>query len=109
MSNAMNDNREWHYFVTTITDWTAGKTLLEAVNRLPKPSIDFPYLAIWRVPGPKDAGYSIEMYAPNVEGAELIYVDNGEDTNGGVYEAAAVRTKRGPHWVTIRPGAAAGS
>lgn len=75
---------EYHYYISTLTDWAVGDTLLDTILKLPEPSLSkdiCPYVQVWKVPGGRKARYTISMYSPQVEGAELIYSHNGGDAD----------------------------
>lgn len=70
-----------HFFISTISGWSTSPDMITAINRVLKPELPMDYVSIWRVPLPESAAYRIENYGPVVEGAELIYLDNGGARN----------------------------
>ena len=66
-----------HFFISTVSGWVTGPDMITAIRRVRQPGLDVSYLAIWRVPLPEKAEYAIENFGPQVERAELIYLDNG--------------------------------
>lgn len=67
-----NETAKYHFFVTTAYDWRTDDTLHAALERLPIWHAG-DRVEIWKVPGDKTDNYRIEHYAPQVEGAEMIY------------------------------------
>lgn len=81
----MSDSKELvtqhHYFISTIDGWVTAENLIDAIRRVEAPRLSLEYVGIWRVPLPEKAAYNISNYGPLVEGAELIYLDNGGQRN----------------------------
>jgi len=75
------ETAEAHWFASSVLHWRVGYDLAEVLADLRKanrsssrtkrndPHAD---VVIYRVPGPTDAAYKINNYAPQVEGAECV-------------------------------------
>ncbi len=80
-----NDAAAFHWFVASVMHWRVGYDLAEVLDDLRKanrssevgrrkgakvePHAD---VVIYRVPGPSDAPYKINNYAPVVDGVECV-------------------------------------
>lgn len=81
-----NDAAEFHWFAASVLHWRVGYDLAEVladlrkanraseVGRARKPKSTDPHadVVIYKVPGPTDAGYKIDNYAPVVDGVECV-------------------------------------
>ena len=66
---ATTENRKGekhHFFASSLGTWAVGYDPADLIAKLKREGLPF---NLWMVPGPKEANYQIEMYAPQVEGA----------------------------------------
>ncbi len=79
------DAAEFHWFASSVLNWRVGYDLAEVLADMRKLNRSSEVgrrkgakaethadVVIYRVPGPKDAGYKINNYAPVVDGVECV-------------------------------------
>lgn len=66
---------EGHFFVSSVAEWRTGTDIEKLIKAMK--SGGFPFKVIW-VPLPEKAHYSINYYAPEVEGCILLASYNKE-------------------------------
>ncbi len=63
---------EKHFFAVDFFGWAVDEDIDEAIRRRIEDTGKLINLDVWEIPLPKEANYSIRMYAPKVVGAKLI-------------------------------------
>jgi hypothetical protein len=66
-----------HFYVSSAATWMVGYDVADLIRQMRLEGLCF---NLWIVPGPKNAPYKIEMFAPQVEGAVCIAFYNKELT-----------------------------
>ena len=69
----------YHYFITSPMHWRTGAGLIEPLAKIRKackrdlPKEVDPVIRVWQVPGDHGIVYQIVDYAPEVEGARMVF------------------------------------
>lgn len=61
----MKNQRPFHFFASSIGRWQVDDDVEKLIRLMKSDRLSF---NLWKVPGAKDADYSIRQYAPYVEG-----------------------------------------
>jgi hypothetical protein len=70
---------DFHYFSSSALHWRTDTNIIKLVNsqkradRAKESSFKAAKFAVWRVPVHVDSNYEIDNYAPQVEGAEVLF------------------------------------
>jgi hypothetical protein len=60
----------YHYYASSVGEWMVDKDLVKLLKDMERGKLPF---MVWLVPVPEEAHYQIRQYAPQVEGAVVIY------------------------------------
>lgn len=71
------DPKPFHYFASSAANWAVDEDLgkcLSKIRRADKTDgrVKVPFCWVWRVPVPKSEPYEIDLFTPQVEGAEFV-------------------------------------
>jgi len=66
---------EHHYFCSSSSSFAWDNSLLACLTRIADEDSQYEFISgcnVWRVPGDESVEYSIQYFAPQIEGAEYI-------------------------------------
>ena len=78
----MSDKKDFHFFTSSALHWNTHEDLLKCLTRQKRMDTaksqmyQATFCNVYKVPLPADAKYSIDHYAPEVEGTEFITTVN---------------------------------